>query len=56
MDITSLSMSVYSGNINTGLELAMLSKVLDTAEESGEMIEQMIASVTGVGENIDIRA
>ena len=56
MDITSISSTVYSGNINTGLELAMLSKVLDTAEESGEAIMEMLASVTGVGMNIDVRA
>lgn len=58
MDISGLSLSVSTGRINTGLELAMLSKVLDTAEESGEMLTEMMAQapVPGLGEYIDIRA
>lgn len=56
MEIASLSRMAYSGNVDTGLELAMLSKVLDTAEESAEMLAQMIAQATGRGMNIDVRA
>lgn len=58
MDISGLSMSVSTGSINTGLEIAMLSKVLDTAEVSGEMLTEMMDQVPvtpGLGEYINIR-
>ncbi|HBN55220.1 MAG TPA: putative motility protein [Lachnospiraceae bacterium] len=58
MDISGLSMSMPADRINTGLEMVLLSKVLDTAEETGEALEEMMSSVPavpGLGENIDLR-
>ncbi len=59
MDISGLSLSVSTDRISTGLELAVLSKALDTAEETGavlaEMIGQATAMIPGLGEQIDIR-
>lgn len=58
MDISGLSMSMPTDRINTGLEMVLLSKVLDTAEQTGEALEEMMGSVPatpGLGENIDLR-
>ena len=49
MDIAGLSMSLSTAKLGMGVELAMLSRVLDTAE----MMEQI--AVPGLGEYIDIR-
>ncbi len=57
MDISALSVSMPTGGINTGLDYVMLSKALDTVEESGDAIAKMMeAAVTGLGGQIDIRA
>ncbi len=57
MNISALSFPVCTGAGNTGLEIAMLSKALDTAEVTGDAINKMLeASVTGLGQNLDIRA
>ena len=53
MDISGLSVSYTSGTINTGLEIAMLSKALDTAESAAQVLA---AIIPGLGEHIDIRA
>ncbi len=58
MDISGLSMSIPTDRINTGLEMVLLSKVLDTAEATVEALDKMMDSVPivpGLGENIDIR-
>lgn len=57
MDISGLSVSMSTSSINTGLEVAMLSKALDSAEITGEALNEMIEAVTipGLGENLDIR-
>lgn len=59
MDISGLSMSYSSGTINTGLEIAMLSKALDTAKDAAQVLTEMMgqaAMIPGLGEHIDIRA
>ena len=57
MDIAGLSMSLSTAKLGMGVELAMLSKVLDTAEQTGEVLTEMMDSVpiAGLGEYIDIR-
>ena len=57
MDISGLSVSMSTSSINTGLEVAMLSKVLDSAEIAGEAFNEMMEAVAipGLGENLDIR-
>lgn len=57
MDISGLSVSMSTSSINTGLEIALLSKVLDSAEVAGEALNEMMDAVPvpGLGENIDIR-
>ena len=59
MELSGLTMSVSTGTINTGLELAVLSKALDTAQEAGEALTEMMgqaAMIPGLGEYIDVRA
>ena len=59
MELSGLMMSVSPGSINTGLELAVLSKALDTAQDAGEALTEMMgqaAMVPGLGQYIDIRA
>ena len=58
MEISGVSMSAYTGSVNTGLELAILSKALDTAAETGEVLTEMLEQapvIPGLGEHIDIR-
>lgn len=57
MDISGLSVSMSTSSINTGLEIAMLSKALDSAEATGEALNEMIeaAVIPGLGENLDVR-
>ena len=57
MDISGLSVSMSTSSINTGLEVAMLSKVLDSAEIAGEALNEMMEAVAipGLGEILDIR-
>ena len=38
MNISALSIPIYSGSGGTGLEIAMMSKALDTAEITGTLI------------------
>ena len=57
MNISALSIPIHTGSGGTGLEIAMMSKALDTAEITGDAINKMLeASVTGLGQHIDIRA
>lgn len=58
VDISGLTMSMASGTVNTGLELAVLSKALDAVEDTGQALEQMLEQVVmvpGLGEHIDLR-
>lgn len=59
MDIAALSFSMSTSRVSSNMGIALLSKVLDTAEVTGEAINEMIesASVTvpGLGEYLDIR-
>ncbi|MDE6959355.1 MAG: YjfB family protein [Lachnospiraceae bacterium] len=59
MELSGLMMSVSPGSINTGLELAVLNKALDTAQDAGEALTEMMgqaAMVPGLGQYIDVRA
>ena len=57
MDISGLSVSMSTRSINTGLEVAITSKVLESAEIAGEALNEMMEAVAipGLGENLDIR-
>lgn len=57
MEISGVSMSMPAA-VNTGLELAILSKALDTAAVTGEVLTEMMEQapvIPGLGEMIDIR-
>lgn len=58
MDIPALASSMAMENLGMNVSLAVMSKILDTAEASGEALTQMIeaAEIPGLGENIDIMA
>lgn len=56
MDISSISLSMPSGNVTNAIDVALLAKVLDTVEESGDALAQMMEAVaTGLGEHMDLR-
>lgn len=57
MDVSALALSVSAGRTNSSISIALMSKVLDTAEATGEALNEMIESavIPGLGENIDIR-
>ena len=58
MDIPALSTAMSMERLSTSVSFALLSKVMDTAENTSEaMIEMLDAAVVpGLGENIDIMA
>lgn len=57
MDIPALSMAMADYNVSTNINIAVMGKILDTAEAAGEALTEMVsASVPGLGENIDILA
>lgn len=57
MDISALSVAMPTSQINTGLDYVVLSKALDTAQDTGDALAKMMASaVTGLGAHMDIRA
>ena len=57
MDIASLSMNMSQANVLRDVNLALMSDVLDQAEQNGMALTKMMeASVTpNLGQNIDIR-
>lgn len=58
MNITALSVSLTSADVNTQISAAVLGKSLDTVEDMGDgMIKMMEQSVyPNLGQNIDILA
>lgn len=58
MDISALSTYMSMSNLSMNANIAVMSKILDTAEAAGEALTQMIdaAPMPGLGELIDIRA
>ncbi|MCI9148496.1 MAG: putative motility protein [Hungatella sp.] len=55
MEISSLSVAMPSGSINTGLDYVMLSKALDTVQDTGDALAKMMeAAVTGLGGQLDL--
>lgn len=58
MDIAALSTSMAMEQLSVSVNMAVMSKVLDTAEASAEVLTQMAETLTvpGLGENIDIMA
>ena len=59
MDIPALSMAMANYNVSANVSIAVMGKILDTAEATGEALtEMMAASATtpGLGENIDLLA
>ena len=59
MDIPALSMAMADYNISANVSIAVMGKILDTAEATGEALTEMMAASTaipGLGENIDILA
>ena len=57
MDIAALSVAMSASRLSTNMGIALLSKVLDTAEETGEILDEMMAEAVtpGLGEILDIR-
>lgn len=58
MDISALSTYMSMNQLSTNVDIAIMSKILDTAEATGEALTEMLeaAPVPGLGELIDIRA
>lgn len=58
MDIQALSTYMSMSNLSMNVDIAVMSKILDTAEAAGEALTQMIEAspVPGLGEMIDVRA
>ena len=59
MDIPALSMAMADYNVSADVSIAVMSKILDTAEATGEALTEMMAAsaaIPGLGENIDILA
>jgi len=56
MDIPTLSIAMSQANVVNQYNIAMLSKTLDTVEESGAMMIQMMEQSVNphLGQNIDI--
>lgn len=57
MNIGALTVSMSTGSASQSMNLLMLDKALDTAEETSDMLTEMMDSITipGLGEHIDIR-
>ncbi|MBQ8148464.1 MAG: YjfB family protein [Lachnospiraceae bacterium] len=57
MDIAGLSMAMSMDRVNTEWGLAMMSKAIDTVEDTGAALTKLMeSSVTpNLGQNIDIR-
>ena len=57
MDIPGLSVAMSQANVMGDLGIAVLSKALDTVEESGELMIQMMEQSVNphLGANIDVR-
>ena len=57
MNIPALSVSMSRSELGIDLGTALMAKVLDTVEDAGAALEEMIenAVIPGLGENIDIR-
>lgn len=57
MNIGALTVSMSTGSASKSMNLLMLDKALDTAEETSDMLTEMMDSITvpGLGEHIDIR-
>lgn len=57
MDIPGLSVAMSQANVVNDVNIAVLSKALDTMEESGELMVQMMEQSVNphLGANIDVR-
>lgn len=57
MDIPGLSVAMSQANVVNDVSIAVLSKTLDTVEESGELMIQMMEQSVNphLGANIDVR-
>ncbi len=57
MDIPGLSVAMSQANVINDVNIAVLSKTLDTVEESGELMIQMMEQSVNphLGANIDVR-
>ena len=56
MDISFISFSMPSGHVTNAIDVGLLAKVLDTAEQSGDALAQMMEAVaTGLGQHMDLR-
>lgn len=57
MDIPALSVAMSQANVVTDTSVAVLAKTLDTVQESGDLMIQMMEQSVhpNLGQNIDIR-
>lgn len=58
MDIPALSTYMSMSSLSMNVDIAVMSKILDTAEAAGDAVTQMAdaVSVPGLGDIIDIMA
>ena len=58
MDIPALSTYMSMSKLSANVDIAVMSKILDTAEATGEALTQMMESavIQGLGDIIDIMA
>ncbi len=58
MDIAAMSLSLSACSTNTNISVAMMSKILDTVEVTGEARTEMMEAIPtpGLGEHIDVLA
>ena len=56
MDIAAMSATISRGTLGVNISMALMEKVLDTAEQTGEALTQMMekAATPGLGDYIDI--
>ncbi|MCI8418414.1 MAG: putative motility protein [Lachnospiraceae bacterium] len=59
MELSGLSMAIANSSLGANISMALMSKVLDTAQEAGdalvEMMETVVPTSPDLGQYIDIR-
>ncbi len=59
MELSGLAMAISNSSLGANISMALMSKVLDTAQEAGdaviEMMEAVVPTSPDLGQYIDIR-
>ena len=56
MSIASTSVSMQSSKVQNSVALALTKKVMDTQEQQGAQLVEMMSAATGLGNNLDVYA